>query len=60
MDFIKRQLFESLKKEGVFWPYQSVKEISDDNLIEIVLIHLDLKDVDRLFLIFPKNLIRRV
>lgn len=60
MDFIRRQLFNDLKKEGAFWSYESVNEISDDNLIEMVLLHLDLKDINRLFLIFQKNHIRKV
>jgi hypothetical protein len=60
MEFIKRKLLNKLKEEGAFWSYESVNEISDDNLIAMVLIHLDLKDIERLFLIYPKNQIRKV
>lgn len=60
MDFIRTKLLERLKEEKAFWSYEPVDEIEDDDLIELVLIHLDLEDIERLFLIFPKNRIRRI
>jgi hypothetical protein len=57
---IKDLLFEKLKRENAFWSYKEVKNISDDNLIEHVLIQLDLNDIDLLFLIFRKNHIRKI
>ncbi len=57
---IKDLLLKKLKDEHAFWSYQEVKSISDDSLIENVLLKLDLNDIDLLFLIFPKNHIRRI
>ncbi len=57
-------LIEKLKKENVFWPYESgsVKndDLSDDFLIEKTLIHLDISEINILFAILPKKEIRRV
>jgi hypothetical protein len=55
-------LTENLKKENVFWSFDqpSFSEISDDLLIEKVLLHLDIDDIKILFRLFPVNKIKSV
>ncbi|NDV59616.1 hypothetical protein [Bacteroides sp. 519] len=59
---IKRELFDSLKKNHALWSFEKPKlsEISDELLIEKVLLHLDIQDINKLFLIFPKTRIKNV
>jgi hypothetical protein len=59
---IKSYLMRQLWKERAFWSFDkaSCRDLSDRNLIKYVLIHLDLKDTDRLFDLYPKRLIKRV
>ena len=59
-----RFLFRRLQKENAFWSYDptfvSLKNIDDDMLIEKVMLHLDIVDVNRLFAIYPKGRIKKV
>lgn len=57
---IKRQLLKKLKQEHCFWSYDfsSINNITDEFLIELVLLHLDLKDINKLFLIYPYKQIK--
>ena len=50
----KQQLFRKLKKENCFWSYDlsKMKSISDESLIEHVLLHLDIEDINQLFQLF--------
>jgi hypothetical protein len=59
---IKSYLMRQLRKERAFWSFDkaSCRDLSDRNLIKYVLIHLDLKDTDRLFDLYPQRLIKRV
>ena len=59
---IKLQLVDKLKEEHRFWSYQedSIKEISDDMLIEKTLLYLDLPEIAQLFKIFSLKKIKRV
>jgi hypothetical protein len=61
---IKSDLLQSLKKMNAFWSYNafeiSVKNISDEMFIEKVLVHLDITDLEKLFLLFPYKKIREV
>lgn len=54
---IKQFLFEKLKHECVFWSYDvgafSLSNLPDDQLIAMTLRHLDLAEIDQLFLIYP-------
>ena len=61
-DAIKQELLAKLKQEHCFWSYNedSIKDIPDDMLIEKTLLHLDLDDINRLFLIYPFKKIKRV
>lgn len=59
---IKSDLFCSLKKLNAFWSYDAAslsKEVVNDELfIEKSLIHLDISDLKKLFLLFPHKKIR--
>ena len=54
---IKNNLLDTLKKMNAFWSYNvsgiSEKTISDEMFIEKSLVHLDIDDLNRLFLLFP-------
>jgi len=60
MDFIKNNLLDKLNKNNAFWSYEKVQLINNDDLIEHVLINLDIDDIERLFLIFDKNHVRKI
>ena len=67
MESVKRNkalLFRRLQKENAFWSYDpasvSLKTMNDDMLIEKVMLHLDINDINRLFVIYPKAKIKRV
>lgn len=62
IDAIKQELLAKLKLEHCFWSYDedSIKDIPDNMLIEKTLLHLDLEEINQLFLIFPFKTIKRV
>ena len=59
---IKSELLSKLKQEHCFWSYyeESIKDISDEFLIEKTLLHLDLAEIDLLFKIYPYRTIKQV
>jgi hypothetical protein len=61
---LKNAILNSLKKLNAFWSYNnsdiSEKTISDEMLIEKSLIHLDIDDLKKLFLLFPHKRIKEV
>lgn len=59
---IKSHLFRELKNEKAFWSYSSPLEsqMSDEDLIEKVIIHLEKNDIMLLFKMFPKSFIKKV
>lgn len=59
---IKDELLSKLKQEHCFWSYNedSIKDISDEILIEKTLLHLDLAEIDMLFQIYPYRTIKQV
>jgi hypothetical protein len=59
---IRNLLKQELVKQGVFWSYKNPEPdlIPDDILIEKTLINLDIDDINKLFLIFPKGKIRKI
>lgn len=59
---VKYQLLNSLKAQNCFWSYDTskIQDVPDDMLIEKVLIHLDLPDIDRLIALYGKNHVKRV
>jgi len=64
VDRNKALLFRHLQKENAFWSYDlasvSLKNMDDDMLIEKTLLHLDIDDINRLFIMFPKTRIKKV
>jgi hypothetical protein len=59
---LRNKLKKKLIKENAFWSYDksSIVVIPDDVLIEKVLLHLDIEDVQALFYLFPKKEIKKV
>jgi hypothetical protein len=58
---IKSGLIKKLRREKAFWygnPFN--QDISDEELIEKVLMYLDIGDIDTLFTIFPKKNIKDI
>ena len=58
----RQQLFRKLKKENCFWSYDvsKMKSISDEALIEYVLLYLDIDDINKLFPLFGYKKVKRV
>ena len=58
---VKRELINHLKKANAFWSYQvdAIKDVPDDILVELVMLHLDLDDIDKLFDIYPFKFIKK-
>ena len=59
---IRKQLIRELAINKVFWSYKKPEpdSIPDEILIEKTLIHLDIVDINKLFLIFPQVKIRNI
>lgn len=58
---VKQNLVDQLKKANAFWSYQadSIKDVPDDILVELVMLHLDLDDIDKLFTIYSYRFIKK-
>ena len=58
---VKRGLINRLKKANAFWSYQAdaIKDMPDDILVELVMLHLDLDDIDKLFDIYPYKFVKK-
>lgn len=61
-DAIKQELLAKLKQEHCFWSYNehSIQDVSDDILIEKTLLHLDLEEINLLFVIYSFKKIKQV
>ena len=61
-DNVRQQLFRKLKKENCFWSYDvsKMKSISDEALIEHVMLYLDIEDINILFPLFGFKKVKRV
>ena len=61
-DNVRQQLFRKLKKENCFWSYDvsKMKSISDEALIEHVMLYLDIEDINKLFPLFGFKKVKRV
>jgi len=61
---IKKELVNSLKKLNAFWSYSTLeiseKTMNDEMFIEKALVHLDIADLKKLFILFPYKKIREV
>jgi len=57
----KTELAQQLLKAKAFWSYANVsaQNISDDELIEKVFIYLDLRDIAKLFELYPRNYVQK-
>ena len=55
-------MLRKLKDENCFWSYDVSKmdAISDDSLIEYVMLYLDIDDINQLFLLFGYRKVKRV
>lgn len=60
-EVIKMELIRKLRRENAFW-YSNTSniEVSDKELIEKVLMYLDIGDINSLFVIFPKKMIKDI
>ena len=58
---IKRYLIKRLKQANAFWSYDvdAIKDVPDDILVELVMLHLDMDDIDKLFEIYPYKFIKK-
>ena len=61
-DNVREQLFRKLKEENCFWSYDvsKMKSISDEALIEHVMLYLDIEDINKLFALFGYKKVKRV
>ncbi|MDR2729016.1 MAG: hypothetical protein LBB56_07770 [Chitinispirillales bacterium] len=61
---IKKYLFNQLKAKHALWSYDYVSmkadSLTDDQLIEKVLLYLDMDDINVLFRLYPKEQIKDV
>ena len=57
---IKRYLIKRLKQANAFWSYDvdAIKDVPDDILVELVIMHLDLDDIDKLFQIYSYKFVK--
>ena len=58
---MKPYLIERLKSENAFWSYDAdaIKDVPDDILVELVMLHLDMDDIDLLFRLYPYRQVKR-
>jgi hypothetical protein len=61
---IRQSLFRKLKREDAFWSYNpksvTLRNCDDETLIYKSLVHLDIKEIDQLFTIYDKAMIKEV
>lgn len=61
---LKRFLIEKLKQEKVFWSYApesvTMESITDEQIVELTLIHSDLQEIDLLFELYSFKMVKDV
>ena len=61
---IKEYLFEELKGNHALWSYNhramTAETLTDEQIIEKVLLHLDMDAINLLFVLYPKKAIKKV
>ena len=59
---VKEELLAKLNQENAFWSYNldSTTVVSDEKLIELVLLHLDIDEIKSLFKLYSKKQIQAV
>lgn len=62
LNSIKSDLLTKLKQEHCFWSYNEalITDVPDDILIEKTLLHLDLEEINQLFLLYPFKKVKQV
>ncbi len=58
---IKQFLIEKLKQQQCLWSYESdsVQDIPDDMLVELVMLYLDIEEINLLFQLLPYKAVKR-
>lgn len=56
----KKQFFLKLKKQNIFWSYDTSSILTDEIIIEQTLIYADVADIQNLFSIFKLAEIKKV
>ena len=58
---IRMFLIEKLKQQHCLWSYEndSVQDIPDDLLVELVMLYLDIEEINLLFQLFPYKTVKR-
>jgi len=56
----KKQFYNRLKKQNIFWSYDSSTILSDEIIIEQTLIYADVDDIQTLFVLFNPLAIKKV
>lgn len=56
----KKELYSKLKKQNIFWSYDTSSVLSDKVIIEQTLIYADVEDIQALFSIYKLEEIKQV
>ncbi|MCE9540529.1 MAG: hypothetical protein K8R85_15115, partial [Bacteroidetes bacterium] len=56
----KKELYLKLKKQNIFWSYDTSSVLSDSIIIEQTLIYADVEDIKSFFLIYDPIEIKKV
>ncbi len=56
----KKDFFSKLKKQNIFWSYDTSSVLNDSIIIEQTLIYADVEDIKLLFLVFKPSEIKQV
>jgi hypothetical protein len=61
-EHISDELVRKINSCHIFWSFQKHERvcIADDLLIEKTLVHLDIEDIEKLFLIYPMDKVKQV
>jgi len=61
---LRRSLFGKLKRENAFWSYNpgsvTLRNCDDETLIYKTLVHLDIEEINQLFIIYDKAKVQEV
>ena len=54
-------MIQRLKQANAFWSYNSnsISDVPRDVLVELVMLHLDLDDIDKLFQLYPYQSVKK-
>ena len=58
---VKPYLIKKLKQEHCLWSYEndSINDIPDDGLVELVMLYLDIEEIDLLFKLFDYKKVKK-